>query len=113
MKYDSLNKELIAEFSAKEKNIHDETFKVDGFSLMKLRDILFGLGKIYSEDIENNKYIAYIYGGFFKKNRATAIFKLVDDEILVAIYAKEGLFNQHTCEGVINEFRKRIEKYLK
>ena len=79
---------------------------------MKLRDILITIGKVHLEDIPNNIYVAMIPGGFAKKNYAIAIFKLLEQELDLAVYAEEGIINQHTSKGVINEFTKCIEQYI-
>lgn len=112
MVFNDLNMLLISDFNAKEQGIRNEFIKVNGLTLLKLRDILFELGYIYKEDLENNTYIAIIGGGTFKKNKSIAIFNLTEEGLKIAIYAKEGLIKQNTAEGVINEFRKRIEKYI-
>ena len=112
MDYKSLNNELISTFEVKENKIVNETFKVKQMGFLQLRDILLGLGRIYKEDFESNIYTVIINGGFRKKNKTISMFKLTEEGISVAMYAKEGLINQHTCEGVMDEFRRRIEKYL-
>ena len=88
MDYQILNKELINNFGAKEKEILNEFFEVEQLNLMKLRDILLGLGKIYKEDLEQNIYIAIIDGGLCKKNKAVAGFCLTKEGLSVAVYAK-------------------------
>jgi len=111
--YNGINQKLIDVCGAKEKKIVNESLAVSGLSFIKLRDVLFSMGKIHFEDTSNNIYIAIIPGGFLKMNYATVVFNLLEDELIIAAYADEGLINQHTCEGVINEFRKQIEQYIR
>ncbi len=112
MKFDLLNKELISAFKVDEKKIRNEILNVNNLPLIKLRDILLSLGSIYREDLDQNMYLAIIYGGTKHRNKANIALKLLDGELFISIFAKEGLIKQNTCEGVINELRKRIEKYI-
>lgn len=111
--YSSINKKLIDVCGAKEKKIVNDTFAVVGLTLLKLRDILVRMGKIHLEDSENSIYVAIIPGGFAKRNYATVVLQLNEDNVKIAAYADEGIIKQHTSEGVINEFRKCIEQYCR
>lgn len=112
-KYRQINEKLINVCDAKEKKIMNKSFFISGLSMIKLRDILVEIGKIHAEDIQNGTYVAVIPGGFAKKNYAVTVFELSETEIKIAAYADEGIINQHTSEGVINEFTKRIEQYVR
>ena len=111
--YDSINQKLIDVCGAKDNKIVNDSLVVSGLSFMKLRDVLFRIGKIHLEDTSNNIYIAIIPGGFLKMNYAIVVFNLLEDKLKIAAYAEEGLINQHTIEGVLNDFKKNIEEYLR
>lgn len=96
-----------------EHKIINQNIKVMDLSVLKLRDILQRIGKIQKELLEDNVYVAIIPGGFFKKNYAVIAIKLCDNELLVSAYADEGLINQHTCEGAINELRRNIKQFIR
>lgn len=89
------------------------TIKVSNMTLIRLRDVLTEIGKIYKEILDRQTYVAVISGGFFKKNHAVMSIELLDDELNIAVYADEGIINQHTCEGAINEFRRAIKEYIR
>lgn len=108
----AINKRLMDVCDAKEKKILNTTIRVNGLSFVKLRDILIEIGKIHLEDIEANIYIAVIPGGFARMNYAVVAFQLLEDELIIAAYANEGIINQHTSEGVVDEFRKYIGQYI-
>ena len=111
--YSAINKKLIDICGAREKRIVNESFGVTGLTFIKLRDTLVRMGKIHLEDSENSIYVAIIPGGFAKRNYATVVFELQEGSVKIAAYADEGIINQHTSEGVINEFRKCIEQYCR
>ena len=111
MDYSALNNKLCAITIVNTQKIINETIPVNNFSFMRLRDVLIKTGKILSEDFDHQVYIASIKGGFAKRNNATVAFQLLEDKIVIAAYADEGLINQHTCEGVINEFKRTIADY--
>lgn len=111
--YKELNR-LLEEFAVVNmKKIENCEIAVKGISLMKIRDILIGMGTILKEDTAKKIYVAVLMGGFAHKNKATAVFKLSSNKILISIYAKEGIINQHTCEGIIDEFKEAIKEYRK
>ena len=93
--------------------IQNIELSVRNLTIMKLRDILIGLGKIYYEDLDKQVYIVRIFGGVLKKNPAITAFQLENDVLQIAISAQEGLINQHTSEGVAYEIRKSLERYIK
>ena len=83
---------------------------VSNISMLKLRDLLIGIGKIYYENLEEQVYVVKLYGGLFKKNPAFAALHLMDGILQIEVAAKEGLIDQRTCEGVINEIKRKVEE---
>ena len=111
MEFIELNN-ILAEYTDVEQDkIQNYTISVNGLYFLKLRDTLIKLGKIYSEDIEKQVYVASINGGFAKKNPATLAISLEEYYLRISIFSNEGIFNQHTSEGVINELKKALEFY--
>lgn len=92
--------------------IINRQFNINNLSLLKLRDYLILMGKIHYESVKDKIYIVSIKGGFFKMNSAILAAYFQTDKLMIAVYAKEGIINQHTCEGVINEFEKKLSKYI-
>ena len=110
--YLSINKFLCENTTAKMNHIENRMYSVTGLSMPKVRDLLFKLGEIQKEDLKNNTYIAMIPGGLFKKNCAVVLLELKKDQLRVAAYAEEGLINQHTVKGVLNELEENIKQYI-
>lgn len=80
---------------------------------MKLRDILIGIGKIYFEDLEKQVYVANIGGGIRNKNSVLTALCLEKEQLKISMYAREGIITQHSCEGVIDELKKLLQKYTR
>ena len=112
-KYIELNQILKNTAPVVEQKILNLSISVMDLSILKLRDILQRIGRIQKELLEDNTYVVVIPGGFFKKNYAVIAIKLCDNELLMAAYADEGLINQHTCEGTINELRRNIKQFIR
>ena len=112
MEFIELNN-ILAEFTDVEQNkVQNYTISVNGLSFLKLRDILIKSGKIYSEDIKRQIYVTSINGGFARKNPAILAISLEECCLRISIFSNEGVFNQHTSEGVINELKKSLEEYI-
>lgn len=78
--------------------------RIQNIKFTKLRDSVYFLnGNILEEDLENHIYVASIKGGMFNSNYAYVVMQLENDELSVAIYAVEGLINQHTSENVLEK----------
>ncbi|MBR4570098.1 MAG: hypothetical protein IKO19_05460 [Candidatus Riflebacteria bacterium] len=92
-------------------NIEQFQFKVHNLRFEKIRDYLIMHGNILSEDLNEKIYIAIVYGGIAHKNPAYLAIQLTEC-IIINISAKEGLFDQHTIEGVINEFKAEFKDYI-
>ena len=113
MEYALINDVLLQTFDISTDTIENYSFEISDLSFMKIRDVLMVLGKIYLEDKENQIYVATVKSGFFKKNNAYMALQLNENCLNISISAKEGLINQHTIEGALNEFKSKISKYLK
>lgn len=111
-KYEYINKILIKNTIVKEDKIVNKSIKTNGLTFIKLRDVLFKLGKIHKEILEDNIYIAVINGGLLKKNKAYVVLQLYEKELIIASYADEGILNQHTSGGVIDEITRNIGQYI-
>ncbi len=111
--YSKMNEILINDYSAKPDRIINEEIVTEGLSFRKIRDVLICIGTIHFEDLESQIYIASINAGIKKKNKACMVLEMVENVIYIAVYAKEGLIDQHTSEGAINEFSGKIKEYIK
>ena len=107
-----LDEILSAHTNVERQKIMHYSFAVTGLSFLKIRDILMMKGTILFEDLENRVYVAYIRAGFMKKSYAKAAFHLEDDQLLISIYAEEGIIDQSICKGAVNELEKSLKKYI-
>lgn len=106
--FDNVNDKLKMICNISEDKITNKQIAAKGITLIKLRDILIEIGTIIEEEIDNNTYVAYLPAGLKKKNTATVVFQLDNDDIKIASFAKEGLIKQHTSEGAINYFEEKL-----
>ena len=111
MNFKELNEILKNETNVKESKIRNTTIDVNGLQFLKLRDIIMERGKIFLEDTDKQVYVASIGGGISKKNPVLMALCLENEQLQISMYAKEGLINQHTCEGVIDELKRSLQKY--
>lgn len=110
MEYKELNTILMENIaSVVEKKIQNLTISANELTFSQLRDILIIMGRVLLEDTKRHIYIVRANGGALKGNSAYLALHLDSGCLLIAAYAKEGIINQHTCEGVINELKKYIE----
>ena len=112
MKYTDLNALLVEVTKTDARHISSKAFAVAGLSLKKLRDVLYKLGDIYYEDLENKVYVAGIRGGFARMNLATVALHLDGKKLYISVSAKYGLLKQSTKEEVINELKYSLEGYI-
>ena len=111
--YENINRKLVDVCGANEKKIVNRYYRVELLSYNDLGNILLTIGNIHITNEEEGVYVATINGGVMKKNYATVVIELQDEKIRIAVYADEGIINQHTSEGVINEFERYINKYIR
>ena len=94
-------------------SVKNYSFNTNKLPFLKLRDIIISqLGTILYEDTCNQAYIAAIRGGFLNKNTAMVAFHLLENQLNIAAYAREGIINQHTSEDVIHEIQKVLQLYI-
>lgn len=111
--YGKINEILKDTCKVKESKILNKTFKVENLTMRSLAWILLEIGKVKQEDLENNIYIATIPGGIAKKNYAVVVIELTERALRLAAYADEGLINQHTSKGAVDELEKHLSQYIK
>lgn len=110
-----MNKELLMNklnehFNTKENKIIFHSERLQNAKFSKLRDAVYDLdGNILEEDLDDNIYVASIKGGTFNANYAYVAMQLTDEEVSFAIYAMEGLINQHTSEKVLEKLLKVLK----
>ena len=110
--YSKINKFLCEKTIVKEAQIVNMTYKVKNLSFMRIRDILYGLGTIYFEDLAESMYFAVLPGGFMKKNNVYTAVELNADMLKIALFANEGIIKQHTCEGALNGIERQLKDYI-
>lgn len=112
MDHQELDEILSAHTNVEMRKILHYSFAVTGLSFLKIRDILMMKDTILFEDLENRVYVAYIRAGFMKKSYAKAAIHLNNNQLLISIYAKEGIIDQSICKGAVNELEKSFKKYI-
>ena len=112
MKSSELDQMLIDIFQVNPKNTERHVFKVHNLKILKLRDVLVQIGRISQENLEKQEYVATMGAGFRMANIAYLAMRLEEDRLYISINAKEGIINQHTCKGAINELKKKLGKYV-
>lgn len=113
MEFLELNQILMTTADVNADKIQNYSIPIEGLSFLKLRDTLMESGKICVEDTEKQVYVASIKGGVSKRNTAVLAVSLTKYSLLVSIYSKEGLINQHTSEGVVNGLKRALKAYIK
>ncbi len=111
--YTLINQILSEKCSVKVDEIQNISITVNEMPLVKVRDLFYKLGAIQHEDLIENIYIAAVPGGIRKKNVAYVGCRLVNDELQLAVYSKEGLIKQHTNEGVIYEITEELKTFIR
>lgn len=109
--FDELNNILARYCDVNMDKIINRKYRIKNFSIEKLRDILSIMGNIERYK-EKSFYIASASGGIAKRNHAFIATELGTGILKVAVYSEEGIINQHTSEGVLYEFERKIEKYI-
>ena len=112
MKPDDLEQMLIDTFEVNPKYTENHVFKVRDLKILQLRDALVQIGQIIRENLEHKEYVATIGAGFLKSNIAYLALRLENNKLYISINAKEGLINQHTCKGAINELKRKLGEFI-
>lgn len=76
--------------------------------ILYIRDIMYRIGKIIVEDIENKIYIATVKTGCLDLNEAVVAIRIEANEVYVYSIANEGIINQHSAEKAIRRIRKEL-----
>lgn len=77
-------------------------------SYQKIRDIIVNIGKIIDENEIEQIYVFTIQSGKLG-NEAVVVIGLQGENVYMKAYAKEGLFNQYTCERALNQISEAIK----
>ena len=111
-----MNTKELSEYLAKNCYCKDSAIRTDeipirGMTILRLRDTILVNGwRILLEDLERQVYITSIKGGFLRMNKADVALHLCDKQLRIALYAREGILNQHTSEDVLNEIQRVFHK---
>ena len=94
---------LIEHCGANIQNIHEIQIPDCPLTFLQLRDRLYPLGTILHEDRDQQIYVVSIRSGFADLNQTTVALRLRDRTLVAMGYAREGLIQQHTCEGALKK----------
>lgn len=97
-----LHDDSISPFTQKE--------EAKGIRFLQLRDAILTIGDILEEDEENEIYVASIKSGLGNLGRAYICTRIINGNLYIAAYAKEGLINQHMAEKSASNLIKLIKK---
>ena len=92
--------------------ISNMSFRISELPILVLRDALVRIGKIYEENLEEKIYVAGVSSGFLKCNTAYVAMQICGDELLLAVYAREGIIKQHTTEKAVQKIEESLQKYI-
>lgn len=99
-----LNK-LLEEYGCKNPDFIKETVISDcELSILQVRDVLYILGEILYENLDEQIYVANIRVGYENINSALVAIKLQENKLLISGYAKEGKIKQNICEQAFQKF---------
>lgn len=97
-------KKLLMEYGCQDISLVEKNVISDcTLTFTQLRDKLYLLGNILYEDKGNSVYVATISSGFRNMNYAVVAMQLHDNELLTAIYAKEGMIKQGICTKALKK----------
>lgn len=100
-----LNK-LLEKYGCKNSDFIKETVITDcKLSFLQIRDVLYILGEILHEDLNNQVYVANIRAGYGDMNSALVALKLKENKLYVSGYAKEGKIKQNICEHAFQKLK--------
>lgn len=97
-------KKLLMEYGCQDISLVEKNVISDCvLTFTQLRDKLYLLGNILYEDKGNSVYVAKISSGFCNMNYVVVAMQLHDNELLTAIYAKEGVIKQGIYTKVLRK----------
>lgn len=100
-------------YEIEEKNIVEEKQPVNNLTLFKLRDSLIIIGKIISEDIENQIYVAEVNVGVASLAKALLVVHLSEEYLYMISYAEEGIIKQNLAKKAITNLEVQLKDYIK
>ena len=109
-KYSYVNKTMIDTVYNTKGRIVNEEIRTIGLSFLKLRDLLFSLGKIITENVSEQSYVAIIKSGFLKLTSVILVLQLQSKNVVIAAYSVGAINREKVCKGAINELRSKIEQ---
>ena len=102
--------ELLKEHcNVKPKQIKEKTIMAPNLAISQLRDRLYLLGNILHEDLQNQVYVASVSTDDSNMTSAVVAMQLIDGQLIMAGYAKEGLIKQNICDRAIQRLVGAIE----
>lgn len=102
--------ELLKEHcNVKPKQIKEKILNVPDLAISQLRDRLYLLGNILHEDLQNQVYVASVSTDDSNMTSAVVAMQLIDGQLIMAGYAKEGLIKQNICDRAIQRLVGAIE----
>lgn len=112
MNVEELDRLLGDVFLVDPKNTEHFVFGIHDLTVLKVRDVLMEIGHIKQENLERQEYVATMGAGFCKSNIAYLATRIEENKLYVSVNAREGLINQHTRKGAINELRRKLKEYI-
>ena len=102
---------LLEEYGCKNlDNIKETVISECKLSILQVRDVLFLLGNILYENLDEQIYVATIRAGYGNLNNAVVAVKLCEDTLFVAGYAKEGIIKQNIYEQALQKLTDAIHE---
>lgn len=89
-------------------------WKTHDIKLIKLKFYFINNGIIYFEDTDAQVYVGGIRCGFLKRKTAVAAVHLDrnTEELMLSVYAQEGILDRHVAEVIVNEFHEEFSGFI-
>ncbi len=97
----------IKQFDVTEDGIERYEKRIESLSYLKIRDVLWKIGKVLEEDTELCVYTATIK---CRGNTAFMVIHYERESIFILSYAREGIIKQHTNQRAVQKLIMELEK---
>lgn len=109
--YDRVNNYLVETVPDSQNKILNDEIDVEGLSLVSLRDILYTVGQIVTEYLDDQAYVFSMKCGWFKMRSVILAAQLDKRGIKLAVFSDGLIGREKVCREAINELKSGIWKY--
>lgn len=95
MKKNDLETILKQYINFEEKEVFYQSLVLEGITLKKVKESILGLGQIITQNVEEGYIVASLTNGISAFSNATVVISVLNNEINILSYAKEGIIKQN------------------